>query len=76
MTSSTLRTFRAGPKKTPSKNPSYVPHTQSLTHQENTLKGRRKQFLNFSLSAQSSVNEGGVIEALANGAIDVIVVQR
>jgi len=26
-------------------------------------------------SAQSSVNEGGVIEALANGAIDVIVVQ-
>lgn len=38
--------------------------------------GRRQLFLNLSLAAQSSLNDGGVVEALANGAVDVIVVRR
>ena len=48
----------------------------TYTHHEPMSKGGRKLFLNISLSAQSYANDGGVIEALANGAVDVIVVRR
>ena len=48
----------------------------TYTHNESSLKIRTKHILNFSLSAESSANDGGVLEALANGAVDVIVVQR